>query len=1012
MNETADKEKQMRHSTVSLVCVFCACACLAGEARQVPAFQPKGHNAWDFWFAKSGDTYHAFYLEYPDKAALPDQSRRHGGQWVGHAVSKDLVHWEEHPVALKEAPARGIATGSCVRDGDRWFMLLTYQGFTLAESDDLEHWRWKGRALFPSELSAVWKGEKLAFRLLADPYVYPEKNDGWWYAAINSQIVGVPKETSGAQVLMRSRDLLHWETHNVICYPRRFERIETSQMWTKNGRWYLHFGGAGGPGGSHVYVADRFDGPYEEKPWSRIELPRVGSFYLGKRVVAPDGGDVFLAGQGYAGLSLPQRMTYLPDGKILFGDETAIADFNGETYGDWTAEGAAFGQGPAHGTLPHQMRVEGFEGKGLVNSFFGGDGATGTLTSPSFAIERPYIAFLIGGGGWKDTTCMNLLVDGRVVRTATGPNVVPGGSEALEPASWDVSEFIGKTARLQIVDRATGCWGHINVDRIVACDCVPPPPQKNVTRTVTADQRWLLFPVKNGGKKSKVEVRSGADVLRFFDIELAEDDPDWWAPLDVGAWQGKTLTLWADKLSAGSKGLANVRTSDEAVPRDGLYREPLRPQLHFSPKRGWNNDPNGLVFFNGEYHLFFQHNPYGVNWGNMHWGHAVSTNLVHWTELDEALYPDALGPMFSGSAVVDRDNTSGFGRAGQPPLVLIYTAAGNPATQCIAYSLDGRTFTKYAGNPVVRNIAPGNRDPKVIWHAPTKRWLMALYAGQGEKHHAVHFLTSPNLREWSALSVVAGDSDGGHYLYECPDFFELPVAGDPASRWVLSAANGQYAIGAFDGTTFSPECERLRGHVGSAYYAAQTFSDLPNGRRVLIGWLQAASPGMSFNQGMTLPQELGLAKTAEGHRLTHAPVAELAALRTRSQRFGPLELTPGAANPLAGFASELSEVRLSCEVAPDAVVAVDLRGVPVRFDAAKQELTIGRHVSPWPIANGRLGLILYIDRTCVEAFSQDGLHYAPVAAIPDAAAKGLSIAVEKGAARAVCGEAFALTSCW
>ena len=1002
----------MRHPILSMVAVLCACICLAGEGLQAPAFKPKGHNAWDFWFARSGDTYHAFYLEYPDKEMMPDQSRRHGGQWVGHAVSKDLVHWEEHPTALKEAPARGIATGSCLRDGDRWYMLLTYQGFTLAESDDLEHWHWKAKAQFPSGLSAEWKGEKLAFRMLADPYVYPEKIDGWWYAAINSQIVGVPKATSGAQVLMRSKDLLNWETHKVICYPKRFERVETAQFWEKNGRWYLHFGGAGGPGGSYVYMADRFDGPYEEQPWSRMELPRVGYFYLGKCVIALAGNDVFLAGQGYAGLSLPQRMTYLTDGKILFGDETVIADFNGETYGDWTVEGTAFGKGPAHGTLSHQMRVEGFEGKGLVNSYTGGDGATGTLTSPSFVIERRCVAFLIGGGGWKDKTCMNLLVDGKVVRTATGSNVVPGGSEALEPAFWDVSDLLGKTAQIQIVDRATGGWGHINVDRIAACDRVPPPPLKNVTREVTADKRWLLFPVKNGGKKCKVEVRAGTEVLRFFDIELAEGEADWWASLDAGTWPGKTLTLWADTLPAESHGLSNVRTSDEAMPAAGLYREALRPQLHFSPQRGWNNDPNGLVYFNGEYHLFFQHNPYGVNWGNMHWGHAVSKDLVHWTELGETLYPDALGPMFSGSAVVDRDNTSGFGKDGKPVLVLIYTAAGNPSVQCVAYSLDGRTFAKYAGNPVVKNIAPGNRDPKVIWHAPTQRWIMVLYVGRGDKHHTVQLLSSPNLRDWTALSAVEGDRDGGRFLYECPDFYELLVTGGGGKRWVLSAADGEYAVGAFDGTTFKPEVERLRGSWGNAVYAAQTFSDLPDGRRVLMGWLRAPSPGMPFNQGMTLPQELGLSHTSGGLRMTRRPVRELETLRERTQRFGPLELTAGGTNPLAGFEAELIELRLTGDVSPDAAVDIDLRGVPVRYDAVKAELTIGTYVAPWPVEGGRLGLIVYLDRTCVEVFSEDGLLYAPVAAIPAANDLSARLRVERSGARNVRGEVFALGSIW
>ena len=727
------------------------------------------------------------------------------------------------------------------------------------------------------------------------------------------------------------------------------------------------------------------------------------------------------------------------------GGEKVIAQFEGETYGEWTTEGTAFGAGPAKGTLPGQMQVSGFAGKRLVNSFNGGDGATGTLTSPPFTVERKFITFLVGGGGWKDKTCMNLLVDGKAVRTATGPNVVPGGSEALEPASWDVSDLIGKTARIQIVDDAKGCWGHINVDQIVACDTMPPLPKRNVTRDLTADKRWLLFPVKNGGHKCKVEVRSGAEVLRFFDIELADGEPDWWASLDVwnvgqtssfvsvdrgtggdatmagrtggdacptGTWQGKKLTLWVDRLPADSHGLESICFADAAVQNEGLYRESLRPQLHFSPRRGWNNDPNGLVYFNGEYHLFFQHNPYGVNWGNMHWGHAVSKDLVHWTEVEEALYPDALGPMFSGSAVVDRNNTSGFGKDGKSPLVLIYTAAGNPATQCIAYSLDGRTFTKYEGNPVVKNITGGNRDPKVTWHAPTKRWVMTFYVGRPEKQHTVQLMTSPNLREWAELSAVPGDKGGGNYLFECPDFYELPVAGGTEKRWVLSAANGQYAVGTFDGSTFKPDAERLRGHWGTAYYAAQTFSDLPDGRRVLIGWLQAPAPGMPFNQGMTLPQDLGLVNTPDGVRLTHTPVKELAVLRERTQQFGPADVAPGGSDPLAGFESELPELRVSCEVSADAVVSFELRGIPVRYDVAKQTLTLSKHTTLWPVKDGKLGLIVYLDRTCIEVFSADGLLYAPVAVIPAADARKVTMTVEKGVARAVRGEVCALRSIW
>jgi sucrose-6-phosphate hydrolase SacC (GH32 family) len=217
-------------------------------------------------------------------------------------------------------------------------------------------------------------------------------------------------------------------------------------------------------------------------------------------------------------------------------------------------------------------------------------------------------------------------------------------------------------------------------------------------------------------------------------------------------------------LREDSTALARIEQSDAIKNIEDLYREPKRGLFHFSPKRGWNNDPNGCVYYNGEYHLFFQHNPYGWSWGNMHWGHAVSKDLVHWEEIGDVLLPDEMGPMFSGSAVVDSKNTSGFGKDGQAPLVLIYTAAGNPTVQGIAYSTDGRNFTKYSGNPVLGQVTGGNRDPKVIWDEANQRWVMVLYVAM---RPALDFFTSAPIF-FRCLSVVSQSVRSGCSLGRTP----------------------------------------------------------------------------------------------------------------------------------------------------------------------------------------------------------------------------------------------------
>ncbi len=690
-----------------------------------------------------------------------------------------------------------------------------------------------------------------------------------------------------------------------------------------------------------------------------------------------------------------------------------VADFETGDYGTWTARGAAMGTGPAQGTLPGQMAVSGFAGHGLVDTFAGGDGSTGTLESPPFRIERSWLHFLIGGGKDPERLALQLLVDGAVVRAATGGNDRPGGSEALAPAAWDVAEFVGRTAVLRVLDTATGGWGHLNVDQIVQSDRRPPQLRRDVERTFAVDRQYLLLPIRNGAPKRRVTLLVDGHVEVDNAIELADAAPDWQAVIDVGAWRGRAVTLRVDQLMDDSRALAQMRLADAIPGAEPLYGEPLRAQLHFSPRRGWTNDPNGLVWFAGEYHLFFQHNPYGWSWGNMHWGHAVSPDLVHWRELGEALAPDRLGTIYSGSAVVDATNSSGLGTRDRPPLVLVYTAAGEPFVQCLAASTDGRTFTKFGANPVLGNVTAENRDPRVFWHAPTRRWVMALYVAR-ERRHTVHLFTSPDLRTWTFASEVAGDVGGG-YLFECPDLFALPLDGDPQqTKWVLTAADGQYAVGAFDGTRFTPERAHLRGIDGRGWYAAQTFAGGPPGdaRRVQIGWLQTETRGMPFNQAMSLPFELSLRSTPDGPRLRRTPVRELEALRQRTLWQGALDLADGGAAPFDGLTAELVELR--ADFAPDAAarVAFTVRGIAIVYDAAHQELAVGDLRVPAPLQDGRQRLVVYCDRTALEVLASDGLVYVPLPCTPAADDRGLALRVRGGGASFAALAAYSLASIW
>lgn len=443
------------------------------------------------------------------------------------------------------------------------------------------------------------------------------------------------------------------------------------------------------------------------------------------------------------------------------------------------------------------------------------------------------------------------------------------------------------------------------------------------------------------------------------------------------------------------------------------YDEKFRPQFHFTPQKGWTNDPNGLVFYKGEYHLFFQHNPFGTQWGNMTWGHAISTDLVHWRQLANALEPDRLGTIFSGSAVVDEGNMAGFQSGQEKTLVAIYAAAGGtspeskgqPFTQCLAYSNDrGRTWTKYAGNPVVPHLAGDNRDPKVVWHSPTRHWIMVLFLDG----NTFRFLASPNLKQWTTLHDIAVPGAA-----ECPDFFAMPIDGEPGTtKWVWTAANDDYLIGSFDGKRFIPEVMTQPGHHGKNYYAVQTYSGLPGARRVQVGWMAGGEyPDMPFNQQMSFPYELTLRRFGLSLKLCALPVPEIASLRETTRPWSDVQLTPGN-NPLVGLSGELLDI--DAEIAPGSATEVGfrLRGRPVIYQVKEKRLSNGDAAADMSPRDDRIKLRILVDRTSIEVFGNDGEVVIPCCFLPAPTDQSLELFAHGGAAQVVSMNVHHLKSIW
>ncbi|NOU76707.1 glycoside hydrolase family 32 protein [Paenibacillus sp. LMG 31458] len=475
------------------------------------------------------------------------------------------------------------------------------------------------------------------------------------------------------------------------------------------------------------------------------------------------------------------------------------------------------------------------------------------------------------------------------------------------------------------------------------------------------------------------------------------------------------------------------------------YQEKYRPQFHFTPETNWMNDPNGLVYYEGEYHLFYQFHPHGSTWGPMHWGHAISKDLVSWEHLPIALFPDHNGYIFSGSAVIDWNDTSGFFNGGSG-IVAIFTHADTypdsdrpRQRQSLAYSADsGRSWTTYEGNPVLTDEGITDfRDPKVFWHEPSGKWIMILAAG-----NCVRMYFSSNLKEWTFASVFGHEAGSHAGVWECPDLFELPVDEDPdKTKWVMIVSIGnaeeyaegsrtQYFIGHFDGIQFINENDSattLWLDHGRDNYAGVTWSDIPkeDGRRVFIGWMSNwkyanQTPTEVWRSAMTIPRVLALRSMPEGTRLVQTPVSDLETLRLEKLEWSDLTLTPNN-NILSDISGKKFEMIAKFELDSAAefgfkVLKSEGQETVIGYDTAAQTLFIDRtrsgaadfcghfpckHAAALLPIHNRIKMHIFVDWSSVEVFGNDGILAMTDQIFPDHSSTGLEVYAKEGSVKLV-----------
>ena len=501
-----------------------------------------------------------------------------------------------------------------------------------------------------------------------------------------------------------------------------------------------------------------------------------------------------------------------------------------------------------------------------------------------------------------------------------------------------------------------------------------------------AEGRYLWLPIQESAPEGKVQVIRHGALLTEQNVRMARERVDYYVALDLQPYQRQgTFKVCVQNVPTGSICFSKLAQNSDAS--YGLINEPYRPLCHHTPRRGWMNDPNGMFYLDGTWHLFYQYNPYGSMWGNMHWGHSTSRDLVHWSDEGVALAPDAWGTMFSGSCVVDTEGTAGFGRGA---IIAMYTSSrptpfgGDVQAQCLAFSTDGgKTFTKYEGNPVLTAEDKDFRDPNMFWNEDIKAWNLILAVGQ-----EMRIYSSPNLRDWKEESRFGqgyGNHDG---VWECPDLFKLKSEGAKSEQWVLvcninpggpfGGSATQYFVGDFDGHKFTchsaPQVTKWMDY-GKDHYATVSFWGAPEGRRTVIAWMsnwQYANevPTRQFRSGNSIARDLGLFRDGGEWYVSVKPAPEMTA--ARGKKVSRLTEACELVVDLKGSAT----VTLSNAKGEQVVMTYDEKARTFAMDRTQSGNVSFSEAFPCTTVaptHGRIKqLRIFIDRCSVEAFDADG----------------------------------------